>query len=485
MSYVVSAFKWIVDNILLINILLAILLVFFERRNPTTTWLWLMILFFLPGVGFLIYLFLGQNMKKKKMFDIKEEEDRYFNAMVEKQGKSLITNKLNFSDPKISEHEDIIEFHLISNSSIYTQDNEVELFFSGVNKFDALLNSINDAEEYIHMEYYIIRSDRISTEIVNALTRKAKEGVEVKLLYDGMGGRSLPRNFFKELIVAGGEVACFFPPFMPYISLRINYRNHRKICIIDGVEGYVGGFNIGDEYVGYSKKFGYWRDTHARIKGGAVKGLQWRFMLDWRFASKKEIEVSDRYFPKYETKGKTGIQIVSSGPDSKWTSIKDGYLKMIINAREKVYIQTPYFIPDESILEALKIAGLSGVDVKVLIPDKPDHPFVYWASLSYIGELLEAGVQFYTYQDGFMHSKVLVMDDMVSSVGTANLDIRSFKLNFEVNAFIYDEEVNMEISNQIMKDLERSIEITKETYEKRSFIVKFKESVSRLLSPIL
>ena len=300
-----------------------------------------------------------------------------------------------------------------------------------------------------------------------------------------MGGRSLPRNYFKNLIEAGGEVACFFPPFAPYLSLRINYRNHRKICIIDGVEGYVGGYNIGDEYMGYSKKFGYWRDTHCKIKGNAVKGLQWRFLLDWRFASKKEIEVSEKYFPEIKGKGKTGIQIASSGPDSKWTSIKDGYLKMIINAREKVYIQTPYFIPDDSILEALKLAGLSGIDVKVLIPDKPDHPFVYWASLSYIGELLEAGVKFYTYQDGFMHSKVIVMDDIVSSVGTANLDIRSFKLNFEVNAFIYEEQVNHEITEQILKDLERCVEITSESYEKRSFMVKFKESVSRLLSPIL
>lgn len=485
MSYVVSAFKWIMDNILIINILLAILLVFFERRNPTTTWLWLMILFFLPGIGFVIYLFLGQDMQKKKTFDIKEEEDRYFDAMVEKQENYLVANKLDFNDPKISGYEDIIQFHLMSNSSIYTQDNEVELFFSGVNKFNALLNSIHAAKVYIHMEYYIIRSDNISTEIVKALTQKAKEGVEVKLLYDGMGGRRLPKNYFNELIEAGGEVTCFFPPFVPHISLRLNYRNHRKICLIDGVEGYVGGFNIGDEYLGYSKKFRYWRDTHAKIKGGAVKGLQWRFLLDWRFASKKEIDVSERYFPETESKGKTGIQIVSSGPDSKWESIKDGYLKMIINSKKKIYIQTPYFIPDDSILEALKVAGLSGVDVKVMIPDKPDHPFVYWASLSYIGELLEAGVQFYTYQDGFMHSKVLVMDDMVSSVGTANLDIRSFKLNFEVNAFIYDEAVNKEITSQMMKDLERCVEITKESYGKRSAVVKFKESVSRLLSPIL
>lgn len=486
MNYVVDALKWIVDNILLINILLAILLVFFERRNPTITWLWLMILFFLPGVGFLIYLFLGQDLRKKKVFKIKEEEENaYFKDIVNAQEKFIEKNKFNYNDPKVVEYEDIIQFHLMSNESIYTQDNDVELFFSGLDKFNSLLKSIEDAKEYIHMEYYIIRSDTISTRIVEALTRKAKEGVEVKLIYDGMGGRTLPRGFFKELIRAGGEVACFLPPFSPYLSIRINYRNHRKICVVDGKEGYVGGFNIGDEYLGYSKKFGYWRDTHAKIRGTAVKGLQWRFLLDWRFVSGSEIEISEKYFPKISTQGETGIQIVSSGPDSKWTSIKDGYLKMIINARSKVYIQTPYFIPDDSILEALKIAGLSGVDVRVIIPSKPDHPFVYWASLSYIGELLQAGVKFYTYQEGFMHSKVIVMDDVVSSVGTANLDIRSFKLNFEVNAFIYDENINKEITEKIHEDFKKCKEITIEEYEKRSIVVKFKESVSRLLSPIL
>lgn len=485
MNYVVDALKWIVDNILLINILLAILLVFFERRNPTITWLWLMILFFLPGIGFLIYLFLGQDLRKKKMFKIKEEEDAYFKDIVATQEKFIEKNEFNYNEPKVVEYEDIIQFHLMSNESIYTQDNDVELFFSGLDKFNSLLKSIENAKEYIHMEYYIIRSDTISTQIVKELTKKAKEGLEVKLIYDGMGGRTLPRGFFKELIKAGGEVACFFPPFSPYLSIRINYRNHRKICIIDGKVGYVGGFNIGDEYIGYSKKFGYWRDTHAKIRGSAVKGLQWRFLLDWRFASSTEIEVSEKYFPKILAQDETGIQIVSSGPDSKWTSIKDGYLKMIINARSKVYIQTPYFIPDDSILEALKIAGLSGVDVRVIIPSKPDHPFVYWASLSYIGELLQAGVKFYTYQGGFMHSKVIVMDNVVSSVGTANLDIRSFKLNFEVNAFIYDEKINREITEKIYEDLKNCREVTIEKYRKRSFIVKFKESVSRLLSPIL
>src|SRR5699024_4986358 len=247
------------------------------------------------------------------------------------------------------------------------------------------------------------------------------------------------KKSIKRLEESGGEVAIFFPTFVPSLNIRINYRNHRKICIIDGKEAYTGGFNVGDEYVGLSKKFGNWRDTHIKIKGSAVNSLQWRFSLDWKFASKKEIPVNHSYLHDESKNNNVGIQIVSSGPDSKWPSVKDGYMQMISNAAHKIYIETPYFIPDDSILEALRLAGLSGIDVRVMIPNKPDHPFVYWASMSYIGELLEAGVRFFTYERGFLHSKVVIADDFISSVGTANLDIRSFKLNFEVNAFIYDE----------------------------------------------
>ncbi len=300
-----------------------------------------------------------------------------------------------------------------------------------------------------------------------------------------MGGRKLKRGCFDELKAAGGEVAVFFPPLIRYITLRVNYRNHRKICIIDGKEAYLGGFNIGDEYLGLSPKFGFWRDTHIKIKGTAIQGLLWRFSKDWRFAANKDDFNCRTELPESKGEGKVGIQIVSSGPDSKWPSVKDGYFKMITNARDKIYIQTPYFIPDDSIFEALRIAGLSGLDVRVMIPCKPDHPFVYWAGLSYIGELLEAGVKFYTYENGFLHSKTFIMDDFVTSVGSANLDIRSFKLNFEVNAFMYDEEVNRKMTEQFYLDLEYCKQITMKDYEERSNIIKIKESISRLLSPIL
>ena len=475
----------IFSNLIWINMLLAILLIFFERRNPTSTWLWIMVLTFLPGLGFILYLFIGQDLSKQKMFKTKEEEDACFKNLALEQKEQISSNIFSYKDPNFSRYEDTIKMHLMNSDAYFTQDNSVDIYFTGQEKFDALLTSIKNAKSYIHMEYYIFKSDGIGMKIINALCEKAKEGVEVKLLVDGMGGRRFSKRAIGQLREAGGEVAIFFPPFVPWLSIRINYRNHRKICIIDGREAYVGGFNIGDEYLGLSKKFGNWRDTHIRIEGSAVSSLQWRFFLDWRFATKEEIKSCHSHLHQPGKEKHVGIQIVSSGPDSKWPSVKDGYMKMITDARERVYIETPYFIPDDSIFETLRLAGLSGVDVRVMIPNKPDHLFVYWASMSYIGELLKAGVRFFTYENGFLHSKVLIADDFISSVGTANLDIRSFKLNFEVNAFIYDEGVNLRLSEKFLNDLNFCKEITLEEYKNRSRMVKIKESVSRLLSPIL
>ncbi len=483
MEIIISILSWIFRNILWINILLAILLVFFERRNPTTTWLWIMVLTFLPGIGFLLYLFIGQDLSKKKIFQIKEVEDHCFRDIAGFQGEQMKRDEYTYKDPNYTKYEDLITMNLISAESFFTQDNNIELYFDGEEKFKSLMKSIREAKEFVYLQYYIFKSDGLGKKIIDLLCEKAREGVEVKLLVDGMGGRKFSRKYIKKLKDSGAEVAIFFPAFIPYLSLRINYRNHRKICIIDGKEGFIGGFNVGDEYIGLSKKFGYWRDTHIKITGSAVSSLQWRFNLDWRFATGSEITRCQTYLS--DETGNTGVQVVSSGPDSKWASVKDAYLKMISNAKEKIYIETPYFIPDDSIFDALRIAGLSGLDVRIMMPCKPDHLFVYWASMSYIGELLEAGVKFYTYEKGFLHSKVVLMDDFVSSVGTANLDIRSFKLNFEVNAFIYDEAINLKLTDRFLNDLKNCKEITLEEYSKRSKIVRIKESFSRLLSPIL
>lgn len=484
MEAIVDGYIWLLRNNFWLNMLFAILIVFSQRKNPTSTWLWFMVIIFLPGIGFILYLFLGQDFNKKRLFQLKEEEDKHIREKVLCQGERIKKDIYKFSNHKTAEYESFINMHILANQSYFSEDNEIELFFSGEEKFAALLKSISKAKKYIYLEYYIVRSDNIGRKLVAALTDKVKEGVDVKFLYDGMGGRKLARDYFREFKKAGGKVAVFFPPFLSYFAFRINYRNHRKICIIDGEEAYIGGFNIGDEYLGLSKKFGFWRDTHIKIKGSAVEELKWQFIKDWKFAAKDD-SAFDIASPTKVGSGKAGVQIVSSGPDSQWASIKDGYFSMITKAKKRIYIQTPYFIPDDSIYDALKVAGLSGVDVKIMIPCKPDHPFIYWAGLSYVGELLEAGVKFYTYENGFLHCKTFIMDDFISSIGTANLDIRSFKLNFEVNAFIYDEDVNRRMVEQFNKDLEHCKEITIEIYQNRSNIIKLKEAFSRLLSPIL
>ncbi len=478
-------YLWISSSLIWVNILLAILLIFFERRDPTSTWLWIMILTFLPGIGFILYLFIGQDLSKQRLFKVKEEEDACFRSIATTQKEQIRNGDFHYVNPNFRKYEDHIKLHLRNSEAYFTQDNNVELIFSGKEKFQSLLKSINEAEKYIYMEYYIFNSDSIGMEVIEALCHKAKEGIAVRLLVDGMGARKLSKKAITKLRASGVNVAIFFPPFVPWVSIRLNYRNHRKICIVDGKEAYLGGFNIGDEYLGRSKRFGNWRDTHIKIKGSAISSLEWRFFLDWRFAAKEEIRPCPPNQHKGEGPNNIGIQIVSSGPDSKWPRVKDGYLKMISDAEKKVYIETPYFIPDDSIYEALRLAGLSGLDVRVMIPSKPDHPFVYWAGMSYIGGLLKAGVRFYTYEGGFLHSKVVIADDFVSSVGTANLDIRSFKLNFEVNAFIYDETTNSLLTERFLCDLEKSKEITIESYNNRSKVAKIKESISRLLSPLL
>lgn len=480
--------NWFVPTLsilLVLNVFLAFILIFLERKDPSTTWAWLMVLLLVPYLGFILYLTLGQNLSRQKIFDTKTEEDQMIGKILLEQISYLQNNEIVFNDAEMANYQDMIRMQLISDDSIFTQDNEVEIFTDGTKKFESLIDSIEKAEDHIHMLYYIIKNDSLSKKVVVALAKKASEGIEVRLLYDALGGRTLPRGFFKELTKAGGKVASFFPSKIPLINLRINYRNHRKIAIIDGKYGFIGGFNIGNEYLGLNKKFGYWRDTHLKIKGSAVHMMQMRFFHDWRYASKEKATYDEKYYPLIKSNGKTGIQIVSSGPDSEQEQIKIGYLKMINSARESIYIQTPYFVPDQSILEALRVASLSGVDVKIMIPNKPDHMFVYWATYSYIGDLLNSGIKAYTYENGFLHAKTMVVDGKISSVGTANIDVRSFKLNFEVNAFVYDTKTSTRLKKIFENDLKVCDEITVEKYKKRSKVIVVKESISRLLSPVL
>lgn len=483
----------LIQILYVVNIVFTVLIVFFERKNPSGTWAWLLVAFLIPYFGFFIYLLLGADARRLSVFTEKKTKDL---ALVEElsalpgleyqRKKEKYLSQINVLGIQNSEHHnDLITLNSVAGNSPLMRNNTVRIFKSGEEKFDTMIADIEAATSHIHMLYYIIRNDNLGNRVVAALASAAKRGVEVRLMTDGMGSRLSGKSFLRPITDAGGYVAWFLPPLI----FRMNYRNHRKICVIDGSKGYIGGLNIGDEYLGQVKKYGKWRDTHIRIEGEAVKELSLRFACDWNFYANDKLPVNDcrKYFPVAPVNDKKGkmIQIVSCGPDTKWSSIQYGYAKMITEAEQSIYIVTPYFCPDDSIFELLKIAALSGLDVRIIIPANPDHPFVYWASMSYLGELISAGVKCYEYLDGFIHSKLIVIDSMVSSTGSANMDIRSFKLNFEVNAFIYDIETAKEFEAQFMEDIEKSNEITLDKYLKRSRIFRIKESVSRLLSPIL
>lgn len=478
--------SFIVTGILILNIFLAIALIFLERRDATSTWAWLLVLFFIPIFGFIIYLMFGRRLREKHLFRWGGRNKIGINQLVNYQMSAIEEDQFEFRHDSMEKYKDMIYLHLRNNHAVLTQDNEMAIFNDGTAKFEALLKDLEQASDHIHMQYYIFRLDNLGKRIREVLTRKAKEGIKVRLLFDDMGSRGVYKRHFHDLIRNGGKVEAFFPSILPLINTRLNYRNHRKIVVIDGQIAYLGGFNVGDEYLGKAKKFGYWRDTHLRIEGSAVHPIQSRFLLDWNQASSEnDIEYNEKYFPAIPRKGDVSMQIVSSGPDEEWEQIKDGYLKMIFRAKKYIYIQTPYFIPDVSFLDALRIACLSGVDVRIMIPNKPDHIFVYWATYSNVGHLLKAGAKIFIYENGFLHAKKIVIDDEVATVGTANIDVRSFKLNFEVNAFIYDKNKAHELAELFEQDLLVSTELTLEAYRNRSVGIQIKESIANLISPIL
>lgn len=472
-----------------INIIFSIIIIFFQRRNPKAVWAWLLLLYFIPVLGFVLYLALGQNFHKERMFKMKEIEGELKYA-VRRQEESICEETLKFGDEKLERFKTLMLYNLNEGEAVLTDNNDVRIYTDGAEKFRALVEEMKNARNYIHIQYYIIRDDEVWQEIEKVLIQKARAGVEVRILFDSMGCRGrkgFGKEIRKRLMKEGIETAEFFPAMFGKLQLRMNYRNHRKIVVIDGRIGFVGGFNVGREYLGRSQKFGYWRDTHICVEGAAVTSLAVRFVLDWNYAAQENLFTRDRLFaiPSYERQGQNLIQIVSSGPDLGSPAIRDNYLRLIHIAQKSIYIQTPYFIPDEAIRSALMIAARSGIDVRIMIPCKPDHLFVYWATYSYIGEMVEAGARCYTYDNGFLHTKCLCVDSLVSCVGTANMDIRSFQLNFEVNAVIYNEETTERLMEAFERDMKESTLISKKEYEERKFLIRVKEQFCRLLSPVL
>lgn len=474
-----TAFVFLSGVLFLLNVISVFSLIFFERREPTTTWAWLLILLVLPGVGFLIYLIFGQNLSRQKLFREKKINDKI------KTIGFKVENIYKQDNHSNSNYKDLILMNYNNSGSVYTESNYVKTYTNGEDKFRDLFNDIRLAKNFIHIEYYIFRFDDLGEALIDELKIKVSEGVEVRLLVDGMGSKNLKKKQIRLIESFGIKFSVFFPGVLPHINTRINFRNHRKIVVIDGHIGYVGGFNVGNEYINGGKQFDFWRDTHIKIEGEAVKELNKRFLLDWDYAAEESIADMQMYFPKIEFNGDIGIQVVSSGPDHMDEYVKNGYVKIINNARRYVYIQTPYLVLDQPMLEALKIAALSGVDVRIMVPGVPDHFFMEWMLSANVGILLNYGIKIYRYSNGFIHSKTIVADGEVCSIGTANLDIRSFKLNFEVNAFIYNKNFSKEQENIFLNDQKNCREITKEEYERRSRGLKIKESLIRLIAPIL
>ncbi len=478
--------RFLLDHLWILNMIFAVVIVFFERRDPKSVWAWLMVLFFIPIVGFIFYLFLGQNMRKRKMFRLKEVEDHLSEA-IRQQEFRIKTREFDSEDTEIGEFTDLIMYNLETAGAVLSGDNDVDIFTDGNEKFDALIRDMENAKQFIHMQYYIIRNDALMHRIVEVLARKAAEGVEVRVLFDAMGCRMVPHSHWRKLNELGIQTAEFFPAVLRRLHLRVNYRNHRKIVVIDNKLAYVGGFNVGKEYLGLDEKFGYWRDTHLRIRGNGVMGLQLRFILDWNYAARENLLQKQALFEGF-VPGKRDnceLQVITSGPDHQLEQIRDNYLRLISKAEKSIYIQTPYFVPDESIFNALKLAVRSGIEVNIMIPCKPDHPFVYWATYSYIGELVMAGAKCYIYNNGFLHSKGMIVDCKAFCFGTANMDIRSFALNFEVNVVVYNHEKAYEMEKIFREDLKFCTRITRDMYASRKLGLRIKEQICRLLSPLL
>ncbi|MDF2548390.1 MAG: cardiolipin synthase [Anaerosolibacter sp.] len=478
-------FEMLIGTVFTFYTIFIALVIFMENRNPSKTIAWLLILFLVPVVGFIFYLFLGQNFRKRTIFKKKRDIDFEKFQDIAKHQRQAIKDRDLFKDDESFVKKRLISLILNNANAPFTVNNQSKVLTNGGETFEEITQALKAAKHHIHLEYFIIKEDGIGGVIKRILIDKAKGGIKVRLIYDSVGSWRLSKAYLNEMKEAGIEIHSFLPVYFPIMSRELNYRNHRKIIVVDGKTGFLGGLNIGDEYLGGDPHLGFWRDTHLRIEGEAVYGLQNIFFKDWHFVSKQQLPYDDVFFPKLPHFGEQLIQIAASGPDSDWESIMQAYFATISSAEDRIWINTPYLVPDESIMMALRTAALSGVDVRIILPSYPDHHMVFWASMSNIEELLRAGVKVYKYTKGFMHGKILLVDGIAASIGTANLDIRSFQINFEVNAFIYDKEIVERMEKDFYMDIEDSKELILEEYLKRPILEKIKEATGRLMSPLL
>ena len=475
----------VIYGLLVFYFLLVIATVFtvlHERRDPVRALSWIAVVVLLPFIGLGLFIFFGQDYRKQKIFNRKEIKDlKQFELLSYKQLREID----NFSNPEVTDNREIITLLLNNSKSLLTTNNRLEVLNDGEQTFTSLIEALRQARSFIHLEYYIFENDTLGGEIAEILKEKARAGVEVRFIYDDVGSWNLKRSFIRSLREAGVQVHCFMPVVFPWLTSKINYRNHRKIVVIDGEVGYTGGLNIADRYL-HGTKYGPWRDTHLKIEGTAVHMLQLTFLTDWYFATGIQLQAKEKYLAVRDTVvGHTAVQIATPGPDSDRAAITQASFAAITKAVDHIYISTPYFMPGESLLTALKVAALSGVDVRIMLPSRSDSKIVYWASRSYITELLEARIKVYLYTEGFNHSKIMTIDSHFSSIGTANMDNRSFEDNFEVTALMYDREVTDRIELRFLHDLEGCERLTRRRWANRSRVELFKESVARLFSPLL
>ncbi len=454
--------------------------------TPSKTLAYIFLVLFVPAGGILFYLSVGVNYRKRSLYNKKLRFDKTAFPEIERQVHE-------FSKEVLARKQNEIDYYYplathIAAENLSSLKNELVPLINGENKFPELINSLKSAKHHIHIEYYIYEDDSIGTEIADILMDKAREGVEVRFIYDDFGSSSIRKIFIKRLQAAGVQAFPFYKIRSIWFANRMNYRNHRKIVIVDGVCGYVGGINVSDRYINSGNNQRYWRDTHLKIIGEAVMHLQYVFLTDWNFCSKQKIEFSSAYFPVIipsELKGDKLVQIVAAGPDSDHSSILYTMVQAIALSRKEVLLTTPYFIPDKSLLDMLKIAAFSGVRIRLLVPGVSDSTLVNAASSSYYEELLEAGVEIYRYNKGFVHAKTIVCDKYLSFVGTTNLDHRSFDLNFEINALAYDHEIAASLASSFEEDLENSEQLTLANWQSRSVYIKLFERLMRLFSSLM
>ena len=467
-------------------------MIFVSQKKPERIIAWT-ILLIIPFIGLFIYIIIGAGLNtfSKNMIKKFELSSKDYDEHIKKQIKTLEENPDVKSYPQ--EYKDLILLNLNNAGSIYSRNNEIKFFLDGKSVLQSLKEDIKNAKSSIHLEFYIFANDKTGKDLIRLLTKKAQEGVEVRILYDSIGSFHTHKSTFRKLKKAGGKFSAFFPPFLniKFLNFKANYRNHRKICVIDGKISYTGGFNIRDDHMGEVKRLSPWRDTSIRIYGGATHSFQNIFLSDWRFSTKDktnpEFYINDKFFPNIKLDNQQDMlpmQVLTCGPTSKAEQIKNCMTKMIMSAKKSIKIQTPYFIPDDSFIDSIKLALLSGIEVELMFPKKIDHWHVHYASLSHINDLIKYGLKVYIYE-GFIHSKVLLVDDEIMTMGSCNIDIRSFALNFEDNVAIYDQKSCLEYAEYFNKDKESSTIYDEVQRKKTGIIKKILISFCRLFSAIL